>query len=115
MRRSVHSRRAPTSVGLLLVLAIPLALAGHVHAIDHDGATHHVEAPHGDHDLVLTGTHDRLPSPQLDRPPATPASTVPAPSVEDGEVREGPNRDGERPSARGPPGRPTSRAPPLPS
>ena len=112
MRSSVLDRPTLTT-GAVLLLFAPLLAGPHHHEVDHDGATQHLEAPHGGHQVTVAETGDRIPSSGLELSlEATPGSAA---AVESGiTVRaEGVISEDHHQPARAPPGSRRSRAPPF--
>ena len=105
--------RSVLSASLIVMLFAPTLVGGHAHVADHDGSEHHVDAPHGAHEVSLTDARDQMPSTQgsvvldADRAPAF-AFAVPAEVV-----RLTIDASPDIPEARGPPRAVRSRAPPL--
>lgn len=113
MRVSRHVGRSLLSSSLVLLLFAPLLVGGHAHVADHDGGEHHVDAPHGAHEVSLTDDRDRMPSTQvtfgLDAA-RTPAPDFAAPATISEILSD---LASWVPTARGPPSSLRSRAPPL--
>lgn len=61
----IHMPRSVLSASLIVLLFAPTLVGGHAHVADHDGAEHHVDAPHGAHEVSLTDAREQMPSTQV--------------------------------------------------
>ncbi|MCZ6713651.1 MAG: hypothetical protein O7B29_06885 [Deltaproteobacteria bacterium] len=112
MRSSVLARPTLTT-GAVLLLFAPLVAGLHHYEADHDGATQHLEAPHGGHEVTVIETGDRIPSTGLNlSSEAAPHSVTAFESAITILLDGVTTRDHHYP-ARAPPGSRRSRAPPL--
>ena len=112
MRSSVLERPTLTT-GAVLLLFAPLVAGLHDYEVDHDGATQHLEAPHGGHEVTVPATGERIPSTGLEL--SGEAAPNPAMALESAiPIRvEGVATEDRPHPARAPPGSRRSRAPPL--
>jgi hypothetical protein len=114
MRSPQNPGRASLAAGLLVLVFSPLLVGGHLHVDDHDGARHHIEAPHGDHEVALSELVDGLPSTQVKLVVSMPALATSATLAPESTVRRSGFGSGSDPvPARAPPRTTRSRAPPL--
>ena len=112
MRSSLLERPTLTT-GVVLLLFTPLLAGLHPYEVDHDGATQHLEAPHGGHEVTVVDTGDRIPSTglRLSGEAAPRSATVLESAIT---IRvEGVTTEDHHHAARAPPGSHRSRAPPL--
>jgi len=112
MRSSVLERPTITT-GAVLLLGAPVFAGHYHHEVDHDGATQHLEAPHGGHEVGVAETDDRIPSAGLTL--SGEGAPGPAIDLESGitlRVEHVTSEDRHHP-ARAPPGSRRSRAPPF--
>jgi len=49
MRYLLYVQRSIHAVGVVLLLLTPLLVDSHLHGVDHDGTTQHIESAHGGH------------------------------------------------------------------
>lgn len=57
--------RSVLSASLTVLLFAPMLVGGHAHVADHDGGEHHVDTPHGAHEVVLADGREQIPSTPL--------------------------------------------------
>ena len=105
--------RPTLTKGAVLLLFAPLIAGLHHYEVDHDGATQHLEAPHGGHEVAVADTGDSIPSTGLEL--SGEAAPRPATDLESGITSrvEGVTTEHHYHPARAPPGSRRSRAPPL--
>lgn len=113
MRFPAHLARRSLAVGLIAVLAAPLLGALHQHEVDHDGATHHIEAAHGTHAPSLSESDSRLGSGPLKLLLGALSSSSPELPEALSVLSDAAGRDETEPQTRAPPGALRSRAPPA--
>lgn len=96
-----------------MLLFAPTLVGGHAHVADHDGSEHHVDAPHGAHELSLTDGREKMPSTQ--QVVVFDAHQVPAVALPSSAqvVRVSAAVASDAHPARGPPRAVRSRAPPV--
>lgn len=113
MPSSTPTSRSALSVSLIVLLFAPTLVGGHAHVADHDGAEHHVDAPHGAHEMSLVDGREQMPSTQLTI--VLDANRVPAfdLALPAGVVRMTADAASGVTPARGPPRAVRSRAPPI--
>ncbi len=113
MRDPSLLERPTLTTGIALLLFAPLLVGAHGHEVHHDGATQHIEVPHGGHVADVAEAGDRIPSTGLTL--SVELATGSAATVDSG-VTDRPecvvSEDIHHP-ARAPPGSHRSRAPPL--
>lgn len=105
--------RSVLSASLIVLLFAPTLVGGHAHVADHEGAEHHVDAPHGAHEVSLTDGREQIPSTHVSivlDADHVPAFTLAPPA---GVVRMTTDAASGVTPARGPPRAVRSRAPPL--
>ena len=117
MPESVSPKRSFTFQFVALVgwlLLAPVVGVLHHHGAEHDGASAHVEAPHGSHLPALVETDDRIPAESSTLASvALPAALVSAELPPRG-LSERESREQVRHPARAPPTSHRPRAPPTP-